>query len=995
MSLLDPSGPHPSYRQSQGLVRPRLLAMLNARPAAPTLVVAPAGWGKTTLLAQYANSLDLAVGWLRIESSDANPDRLLRRMHVAVQAGLPDAGAVAAGGPSASVPRSLLVIDDLHLIEGSPAESTLLDRSLDLARRDVKVVIGTRRMPNFDLSRHELSDVDVIDAEQLRFRAWEVERLLRDVYREPLPADDVAALSRRVGGWAAGLKLYHLSTRGHSLAERRRAVAALGGRSALSRGYLARTVLAELPEPLRLFLARTCVFETPTGPRCDQLLGATDSQFLLEQLEHRQAFTITHDGGRTFRYHEVLRAHLVAGLVEELGEGGARAWHARAGEILAEEGALLEATRCYARAEDWGAVHRLLDEAGASVADQGLDSWTDLLPGWFIAEDPWLVLAEGRHRVNQGQLETGAVALQRAEEMFTAEPARVRSRALRTMVLAWLPDSAPWRGHWTGWLRAATRRHPAVVAGEAESLPPAVAPLVRAIAYLLAGNIEEAGRILPRVSEDDSDFAGLAGRLLQAAHAMVGGDRWGDGAVAAVASAAESRQLPWLARMARAVMALDGTEPSIKEAAAVAEECDRLGDTWGAFIASGLAQLMRSLHGRIDPDEAGELLARARALESGVLAAWAQSLLALATVQARLPEAELEVRRAESTARAAGVPGARVLALAAAAQLGPRQAEQLAAAYAAATHAGLPRALVAAWTAGHETAQGPSGPSPDARIAVWCLGGFRMRVDGRVLDWSSIRPRSRTVARILAMTPGRPIHRDKLVEALWPDADPATATRRLHVALSTLRRFFEENLPAEYADRLLYRDGDAYLLAVPDEGYCDVAVLRDALERARRAHPADPGYLDALRTAVHSYGGDLLPEDGPAEWVVNERETLRRQAADAAARLAQAELDGLSGYEQASGAAVAMARRCVEIDPWHDAGWRLLIAAHGRAGNAAAAERARREYAEVLVSLGLDPAASVEPAEAMTLISGQRIPLPRSPRSGSTAAARTPSARQA
>ena len=127
------------------------------------------------------------------------------------------------------------------------------------------VLAGGRRMPAFNLSRHELAGVRVLDAERLRFRAWEVEYLLRDVYREPLPPDDAAALARRVGGWAAGLHMFHLSTRDRPLPERRRAVAALDGRSTLTRGYLARTVLAELPADLREFLVRTCVFDVLTA----------------------------------------------------------------------------------------------------------------------------------------------------------------------------------------------------------------------------------------------------------------------------------------------------------------------------------------------------------------------------------------------------------------------------------------------------------------------------------------------------------------------------------------------------------------------------------------------------------------------------------------------------------------------------------------------------------------------------------------------------------
>ncbi|MBB4962449.1 BTAD domain-containing putative transcriptional regulator [Micromonospora polyrhachis] len=966
------------------LVRPRLMAAIGRQSTSPTLVVAPAGWGKTTLLAQYAAAFDGPVGWLRIEAADVQPERLTERL----QSFVPNAptnptDSSHPGGP----PPSLLVIDDLHLIEESAAERMLLHHLLDRTSPVRKVVIGSRRMPHLNLSRHELSEIDIVDAEQLRFRAWEVERLLREIYREPLPADDVAALSRRVGGWAAGLKLYYLSTHGHPLSERRRAVAALDGRSALSRAYLTRTVLAELPETLRRFLARTCVFDVLTGSRCDQLLGSTDSQLLLEQLEQRQAFTVTHDGGRTFRYHQVLRAHLVAGLVEELGESGARAWHARAAEILTEEGEVLEAARCSARAEDWTAVHQLLATAGARVADYGLDPWSDLLPSWFIAEDPWLVLAEGRHRINHGQLEAGIAALRRAEGMFGAEPERARCRTLRTMATAWLPDATPWRGHWSGWLRAATRRHPAVVAGEAELLPTPVAGLVGSFAHFLAGNVGEGRRLLHQVPQDDAGFVGLAGRLLLAACAAGAGEPYGPVGLADITVDAERAHQPWLGRLARAMAALDGTEASLKEAVAVTEECDRLGDRWGALFATALARLMQSLVGATDLDEATQLLARARALDSGVVAAWAQSLVALAAVQARLPDAEIEVRRAEGTARAAGVPGARVLALAAAACAG--SADQLTAVYAAAAQAGLPETVVAAWTAGCAPAdeRASTSPADQTLLSICCFGGFRISLGGQDLDWSSIRPRARAVARILAMNAGRAIHRDKLVEALWPGVPPGAATRSLHVALSSLRRFFELNLPAATSERLLCRDGDAYLLAVPPDGYSDVAVFRAALKIARRTqHRQGAAHLDALRAVVDTYGGDLLPEDGPAEWVVSERETLRQQAADAAAALAQSELDGVPELLQPTGTAVESARRCVEIDPCHDAGWRLLIEAHRRAGNVAAAERARREYAQVLVSLGLDPVTGREPDRDTEIRYGQRIPPQRSPQSAPTAA---------
>ncbi|GAB3805339.1 hypothetical protein GCM10027605_31150 [Micromonospora zhanjiangensis] len=110
-----------------------------------------------------------------------------------------------------------------------------------------------------------------------------------------------------------------------------------------------------------------------------------------------------------------------------------------------------------------------------------------------------------------------------------------------------------------------------------------------------------------------------------------------------------------------------------------------------------------------------------------------------------------------------------------------------------------------------------------------------------------------------------------------------------------------------------------------------------------------------------------------------ERDILRRQAADAAARLASASLAGGGARAEPAG---TMAARCVEIDPWHDAGWRLLIAAHERAGNVAAAEHARRRYADVLASLGLDPSLAAGVAPSPTVTVDRRIPLPRSPRTG-------------
>jgi DNA-binding SARP family transcriptional activator len=526
----------------------------------------------------------------------------------------------------------------------------------------------------------------------------------------------------------------------------------------------------------------------------------------------------------------------------------------------------------------------------------------------------------------------------------------------------------------------------------------------------------------------------------------------------------------------------------------VAQECDRDGDGWGAALARGLICLVTAATGTADPDEATELLRRCQQLDATVLSAWAQLLHALAATAAGLPDAELEAQRAESLARSAGVPGARLVArallaprptagagtagtsetraagearqldqidhsglatLAGLAELpssrhagGPaerdrwqpgrrtsrsgrpngsvhdgqpsRPAPSLRSPRAArldqlaelAGESGLPVALLAGWLGCPDPdpdLDAPTGPdraaAPDpatgpgqragtprlvqvvesAPVEVWCLGAFRMHRNGQPLDWASVKPRTRTALRLLAMHAGRPVHRESLTAALWPDTPAGPATHSLHVTLSSLRRFLDPETDARDPRRLLVRDGDAYALALPPGGYSDVAEFRAGLDRAHRARLAgDPDtMIDSLRVALLSYGGDLLPEDGPTEWVVPEREALRRRAADAAAELAGAEL-----RRGNADAAVDAAQRCVRVDQYCDAGWRALMDGFTQLGDVAAAARTRLDYDGVLAALAAPE--DDEPLASVSVIRGRTAPPLRS-LPGAPVARRSPS----
>jgi DNA-binding SARP family transcriptional activator len=240
-------------------------------------------------------------------------------------------------------------------------------------------------------------------------------------------------------------------------------------------------------------------------------------------------------------------------------------------------------------------------------------------------------------------------------------------------------------------------------------------------------------------------------------------------------------------------------------------------------------------------------------------------------------------------------------------------------------------------------------PGDHRYLRLRCFGGFRLELDGAQVDWSGVRPRVRTLMRYLAAGAGQPVHRERITAALWPELPERAAVNNLHVGVSTLRTFLEPGV-ARGASRFIVRDGASYRLEVGVGGGCDVSAFEAALAAARRgASLGDDGAVArALRGALDHYTGDLLPEDGPAEWVVADRERHRCRAAEAAVLLARLELAG--GRDRAAATA---ARRALELDGYHDDGWRLLIAAQRSVGDVAASRRSQQAYEHVLRSLGV------------------------------------------
>jgi DNA-binding SARP family transcriptional activator len=930
-----------------------------------TLVIAPAGSGKTTLLAHFSSSIEAPVAWYRAEPGDSDEATFLGYLEQALTGvceGLPggwgsveDAARALDGWPGGT--RILLVLDDLHALESTPAEAALA-RLVQYAPPWLAVLAASRLPPNLGLSRLRVEgSLLEISADDLRFRSWEVERLFRDFFAEPLPPEDLAVLAHRTEGWAAGLQLFHLATRGKRTDERRKTLHALGSRWRLVREYLADNVLAQLSPDLRDFLLGTSVLGRLSGPLCDALLDRTGSEALLAELERGGVFTVALDAG-WYRYHEVLRSHLEAVLVEQVGEAEARARHAEAGRLLEDAGALADALCSYCRAGDWDAAGRLLGHDGAAIAE-GPGAWLDHLPAAILTQDPWVLLATARRHRADGRWAAALQGYRDAEQAFGAQPAAQVCQAERRALTAWVEPTLDRRQDASGLLRAATSRDPLRVRARTTELAGAEAHLVTAAILLLAGDVREA-RVRAAEAGDLADApppVSVGARLLAGLAGLLAGDQGVALDVEWAAEEAERLGIPWLARLGRAMLALTDRVDGPATAAEVRLVCVQHGDEWGAGVAALFEGFGALRHGHPRPavvEEAARTFAR---LGAGTLEVWC---LGVAALQRAGPDDPAGIRRAQEVlamARTAGVPGAEVLGLLAlAVSDAARAAAHRAAAQAQADRHGLalPPDLVIDLTSSSGPPAAALGPPPDdavtpARITLRCFGGLSLSVDGREIDLAALKPRARALLRLLALSPGRPVHRETILAALWPDLDTETGTRNLHVTLSALRHALEPEA-ARNEWTLVVRDGDAYGLMVGRDADVDVWRFERYLTEAAAAVAAED-----VRRAISLYeqvlwlhDAELLPEEGPADWVVGERERFRAQATEAAKTLTE-----LLVRIGDRAAAVIACSRGLHLDRYQDALWRMLIAIHEENGDPAAAANTRRRYHEVLAELGL------------------------------------------
>ncbi|HEV7650456.1 MAG TPA: tetratricopeptide repeat protein [Actinophytocola sp.] len=420
------------------------------------LVAAPAGFGKTTLLAQWlaaAEKSQCRVAWLALDPGDADVRLFLAHLVAAIQTAEPGAGADAlalleAGTttPTDAVLVSLIndldalagptvvALDDYHVIDGAAVHEAV-SFLVDNLPPQVTLAMTTRADPPLSLSRlrarGELAEVRAAD---LRFTADEAEVFLNEVMGLALEPALVAALEARTEGWAAGLQLAALSARTHGGAADGSGdvagfVEAFSGSHRFILDYLVEEVLDRQPDEVRAFLLDTSVLDQLTGGLCDALTGRSDAAPMLETLERENLFVVPLDDERRwYRYHhlfaDALRARLAARHADRVGE-----LHAAAGRWLAENGLLADAVRHAIASGDHEHTADLIELTLADMRrrrqDRTLREWLVALPDDVVRRRPLLATFVGWSRLSEGDFDGVEAWLDAAEAGLDTPPSTV------------------------------------------------------------------------------------------------------------------------------------------------------------------------------------------------------------------------------------------------------------------------------------------------------------------------------------------------------------------------------------------------------------------------------------------------------------------------------------------------------------------------------------------------------------------------------------------
>jgi len=1036
------------------------------------MLTAGAGFGKTTLLAEWAEDVDCA--WYTVGDRDGSLPVLARGIAAALQRAVPDltselqldeegeealrAEAFAADLcerlEAATAHDVILVIDDLHELGSAPAPWRLVETLCRQAPPTLHLMLASRLEPPFSTTRlRGRGEVLELDASDLAFSPSEVATLVAAVLADE-PDGLASALHDATGGWPAEVRLALEALQRVPVGGRKAALERLRKPEGPLFSYVAEEVLAGEPEEVRDLLQRVAWLDRIDPALCEalEMHGAAD---MLGALARRGL--LVHAGSEgSYSLHTLLRDFLRERL--PLAESELRRLAQNAARWFADRGRTVEALRCGIAAQDAVTVGRLLADGGdellaaggaeevlraaallpSDLGDERVEQvvgeahalrgqWEDALAcytratqdaetlspalAWRIGRihsdrgeperaleaylrgrldggnpsDEALLLAwTASAHLSCGRLDDARRAATQALELATAsqEPRALAVAHNVSMVLALRLEPANVEKHYRLGLEAAERAGDALLAlrirsnhvahllqqgsfdaalaelevairlGEGTGVPLGLAfvLLKRGETQLFLGRLDlaladfEAARSLYERAGSSRAFGllmemgeiyrergdrALARTVLEAA--LRGAEPVADAQVSVYAQA-------------NLALVLGGEDP--ERALALAEHAVELSRASGHGIVFALLSLGWVCLARGERETAAAIaLESAAAARDGADRPGLAESLELEAMSAPDPSLETE-RLAEALAiwRELGSPVREARARLALARLaGDRSAEALAVdrlQKLGVRPGGIAVGLVASLP--------PEDPVP---VAIRTLGGFGVLREGKPVPESTWQSKkARDLLKMLAARRGRPVSREAMMEALWPEDDPAKTANRLSVALAVARsvldpqrRFASEHFIAADRGRValdldhLELDVDRFL-ATAEEG---LALLR--------GHPREA--LPVLEHAERAYAGGYLPEDASEDWSVALREETRSTYVAVARALA--------GAASASGdleAAVRYRLRILELDRYDEEAHLGLVSALVAAGRHGDARRQHRAYATRMEEIGVEAA---------------------------------------
>jgi LuxR family maltose regulon positive regulatory protein len=402
-----------------------------------TLISAPAGFGKTTLVSEWIVSYGRPVAWLSLDEGDGDPVRFISYLVAALQtikAGIGEGLVAVLQSPQPPSTESILialineittipdhfilVLDDYHLIDSKPVDYALTFLLAHLPPQ-MHLVIATREDPHLSLAqsraRGQLTELRAAD---LRFTPSEAAEFLNQLMGLNLSEENIAALEARTEGWIAGLQLAAISMQGHQDATS--FIQSFTGSHHFVLDYLIEEVLQQQSESIQAFLLRTSILDRLCGPLCDAVMGSPSpsGQEILEYLERANLFIVPLDSERRwYRYHhlfgDLLRQRL--GKPKEFAE-----FHLRASQWYEENGDMGAAFHHAIVAGDFVRAAGLAEAAWQGMEESFRTAtwlgWVKKLPEEVIRARPVLCTLLGWAFANAGEPEASELRLQDAEQ---------------------------------------------------------------------------------------------------------------------------------------------------------------------------------------------------------------------------------------------------------------------------------------------------------------------------------------------------------------------------------------------------------------------------------------------------------------------------------------------------------------------------------------------------------------------------------------------------